>query len=160
VRKSSKVERLRRKFRPRRITTLFVGESAPKSGAFFYDGNTNFYRYMKKALNGGNNFLMEFKAKGFFLDDLVLRPVNGFKQRHRKRLHYNSLPSLARRIARYNPRIVISVMVSIHDVVAEAIRQSGSKRIRHYRVPFPGNGHQKKFVRAIQRIRSNLSVVR
>jgi hypothetical protein len=34
------VEIIRTRYRPDRITTLFVGESAPASGAFFYHGDS------------------------------------------------------------------------------------------------------------------------
>jgi hypothetical protein len=44
------VEAARAKFRPERITTLFVGESAPSSGKFFYYGNTAMTRYMRSAV--------------------------------------------------------------------------------------------------------------
>jgi hypothetical protein len=38
----------RARYRPDRITTLFVGESAPVSGAFFYHGESAMLRYMKR----------------------------------------------------------------------------------------------------------------
>ena len=44
------VEATRTRFRPERITTLFVGESAPASGDFFYYGNTAMLRYMREAV--------------------------------------------------------------------------------------------------------------
>ena len=74
------IEATRAKFRPERITTLFVGESAPASGDFFYYGNTGMTRYMRRAvefvLGQSSDFLERFKAYGWYLDDLVLTPVN------------------------------------------------------------------------------------
>jgi hypothetical protein len=43
------VEVTRARYRPDRITTLFVGESAPASGAFFYHGDSAMLRYMQRA---------------------------------------------------------------------------------------------------------------
>ena len=43
------VEFTRARYRPDRITTLFVGESAPASGAFFYHGDSAMLRYMQRA---------------------------------------------------------------------------------------------------------------
>src|SRR5271169_5302145 len=74
------MEATRARFRPERITTLFVGESAPASGDFFYYGNTamlrNMRRAVEQALGEDGDFLPRFKAYGWYLDDLVLTPVN------------------------------------------------------------------------------------
>jgi hypothetical protein len=45
------IEAARAKFRPERITTLFVGESAPSSGDFFYHGNSAMTRHMQSAVH-------------------------------------------------------------------------------------------------------------
>jgi len=67
------IEAARARFRPERITTLFVGESAPASGDFFYYGNTAMFRRMQRAvehaLGEGGDFLERFKAMGRYLDD-------------------------------------------------------------------------------------------
>ena len=74
------IEVARAHYRPKQITTLFVGESAPYSGAFFYYGNSAMTRHMQRAvelvLGASSNFLESFKAYGWYLDDLVLTPVN------------------------------------------------------------------------------------
>jgi ferredoxin-NADP reductase len=77
VRDMDAVESVRKRYRPQQIMTLFVGESAPHGGQFFYFGNTGLTRYMKQAmeaagLGGEDNFLERFKAYGWYLDDLVL----------------------------------------------------------------------------------------
>ena len=63
--------------------TFFVGQSAPVSGDFFYYGNnamlTHMQRAVEQALGGGGDFLDRFKAYGWYLDDLVLTPVNQLK---------------------------------------------------------------------------------
>ena len=43
------VEFSRARHRPDRITTLFVGESAPTGGKFFYFGNSGMTTYMRRA---------------------------------------------------------------------------------------------------------------
>jgi hypothetical protein len=83
------VEVVRRNYRPIRIMTLFVGESAPNSGKFFYLGNTALKRHVEEAmkaagLGGNGDFLERFKAYGWYLDDLVLRPVNQMMKRNAK----------------------------------------------------------------------------
>src|SRR6516165_1358636 len=77
------VDTLRACYRPERITTLFVGESPPISGRFFYDGNNSLLTYMSKAIEsalpGEGNFLNRFRDNGWYLNDLVLTPVNQLK---------------------------------------------------------------------------------
>jgi hypothetical protein len=152
----NEIESLRHSFRPGKIATLFVGESAPVSGKFFYAGNTNFYRFVKQAFGGDDDFLNAFKGDGFFLDDLVQRPVNALSRTERRRLHREYMPSLAQRIASYQPQAVISVMKDIHEVVAGAITSSKVANITHYKLPFPGQSHQTRFVAELRRIRPKL----
>src|SRR6516164_459292 len=69
-------EEIRASYRPERITTLFVGESAPHGGTFFYNQDSGLFREIRKAFQGGAHFLETFRQSGFYLDDLVLEPVN------------------------------------------------------------------------------------
>jgi hypothetical protein len=75
---SEHVEAIPTRYRPELIETLFVGESTPYGGAFFYSGNTQMLRYMQRAvesvLGKSGDFLDAFKAYGWYLDDLVLSP--------------------------------------------------------------------------------------
>jgi hypothetical protein len=68
------VEATRLSFRPERITTLFVGESAPASGDFFYYGKSAMTRCLKEAIENAlaktDDFLEKFKRYGWYLDDL------------------------------------------------------------------------------------------
>ncbi len=62
---TTEVEKKRLEYRPERITTLFVGESAPASGDFFYYCRSDLYRCMKVAmesagLGGSDDFLEHF----------------------------------------------------------------------------------------------------
>src|SRR5580693_4965629 len=100
----SDLEELRKNFRPDRITTLFVGESAPESGKFFYSGNSGLFRAMQKAFGGRPTFLEDFKRSGFYLDDLVLTPVNKLERRERSRRRQEAVPELAKRLAEYKPK--------------------------------------------------------
>jgi hypothetical protein len=65
------VEQTRKTFRPDKVTTLFIGESAPASGDFFYYGTSGMTRYMRRAieetLGPGEDFLARFKGLGWYL---------------------------------------------------------------------------------------------
>ena len=150
------VESVRERYRPERILTLFVGESAPHSGKFFYLGNTALKRHMQEAveaagLGANNNFLERFKGLGWYLDDLVLTPVNHLTKAERKVACVNARKSLAERITKYRPEAIVPLLYSIKDVVQGATRDAGSTA-RCYPVPFAGMGHQNRFLEEMARI--------
>jgi hypothetical protein len=151
------IEVTRARFRPNRIMTLFVGESAPASGDFFYSsGNTAMLQHMRSAvedaLGQGGNFLERFKAYGWYLDDLVLTPVNDLtKPSERKAKCLEAQNSLASRIAEYQPHAIVSLLLSIQKIVGAAADKAGSEATR-FAVPFPGMGHQWRFRAEMGRI--------
>jgi hypothetical protein len=137
---------------PTTITTLFVGESAPASGDFFYTGNTAMLRNMRSVvetkLGRDGDFLQRFKAFGWYLDDLVLEPVNRLEKSDRIARCWNAKDSLAERIAEYQPQAIVSLLRTIAPIVEEAAKAAGSKAPR-YVVPFPGMGRQLQFKEAM-----------
>jgi hypothetical protein len=142
------VEAVRARYRPERIKTLFVGESAPHSGAFFYCGDNEMLCQMQRAvelaLGESGDFLKRFKAYGWYLDDLVLTPVNRLTKSQRKARCLDAQESLAGRIAAYRPEAIVSLLRRIEPFVNAAANTSGSDAHR-YAVPFPGMGHQARF---------------
>jgi hypothetical protein len=133
-------------FRPQRIVTLFVGESPPHGGTFFYKADSILYRAMKEAFAGSDNFLAEFKARGFFLEDLVHEPVNRIKDTGlRNEMRLKAVTGLAVRMADYRPAAVVAVMCAIEPMVADAIREVGLG-VPLYTTPFPGRYHRRQFM--------------
>jgi hypothetical protein len=150
------IEAIRASYRPTRILTLFVGESAPKSGKFFYCGNTALATYMRNAmdaagLGGDGDFRDRFKARGWYLDDLVLFPINDRKGSPRMKECRDAIGSLVARIKEYQPRAIVSLLLSIQDFVEAAAANAGSKAPR-FVVPFAGNSHQERFREEMARI--------
>ena len=146
------VEAVRARYCPKRIKTLFVGESPPASGAFFYCGNNAMLHHMQRAvelaLGENGNFLERFKAYGWYLDDLVLTPVNKLTKSERKAKCLDAQKSLADRIAAYQPEAILSLLMFIKPFVDAAAITAGSNAPR-YAVPFPGMGHQGPFQAAM-----------
>ncbi len=149
------VEAVRTRFRPDRITTLFVGESAPASGDFFYFGKNAMLRHMQRAVAQSpcedGDFLQRLKSYGWYLDDLVLEPVNKLTKSEREAKCLAALNSLASRIAEYRPLAIVSLLMSIKGVVYAAADVAGSDAIR-FAVPFPGMGQQTRFQAAMVEI--------
>jgi hypothetical protein len=98
-------ELLRERFRPQRTRVLFIGESRPASGAFFYKGDSTLERYTRMAFDGVpaapdtpasiQEFLARFKSSGFYLVDLCVEPVNALARGDRKKLRRKSEARLA-----------------------------------------------------------------
>src|SRR6516225_11447130 len=86
-------EEIRASYRPERITTLFVGESAPYGGTFFYNQDSGLFREIRKAFLGGALFLETFRQSRFYLDDLVLEPVNHLENANRRSICRNAVSS-------------------------------------------------------------------
>ena len=150
-----RVEAIRKTFRPKRIRTLFVGESAPRSGKFFYRGDSKMRLYMervvKSVLGESDDFLNTFKKCGWYLDDLVLTPVNHLTTSERKAKCRKAQNKLAARIAEYQPEAIVCLLSRIENIVEAAKIESGSTA-SFYSVPFPGNGHQKRFHAEMKKI--------
>ena len=93
-------------------------------------------------LSGTSNFLEQFKARGWYLDDLVLTPVNHLRRAERRRRCRDAQKSLAERIAEYQPGAIVSLLLSIKDIVGAAAISAGSDAPL-LAVPFPGTGSRR-----------------
>ena len=129
-------ENLRANYRPDNIRVLFVGESPPTSGKFFYRENSTLYYATKEAFNNPYNFLIKFQNWGFFLDDLVLFPINRFDEMKRKAERLDHQDELAARLMEYQPLAVVTVMKGIKSHVDTAMELAGLSVI-NYALPFP-----------------------
>ena len=141
------IENLRQFYQPDYIKTLFVGESAPTSGDFFYRGNSSFTTYTRQAFESAHNlkfisdkaFLDYFKGRGYFFDDLSHEPVDHLKSEHQNQALKNAVFPLAMRIQMYQPEIIIACHEKIVPHVQESIRISDIQ-CDYFTLPFPGNG--------------------
>ena len=155
-------EALRARYRPNTIKVLFVGESAPAGGRFFYAGNSSAFREFRQALapmiGGPDLFLDRFRDAGLYLDDLVLTPVNHLTQREREARNAAAAPALAARIAIYRPRMIVGFAKRITLPLARAHALSGVECPLHV-VAFPGNGQQANFRRELAEILPGLLAI-
>ncbi|GGB48225.1 hypothetical protein GCM10011316_20470 [Roseibium aquae] len=149
------VEPLRARYRPAMIKVLFLGESAPAGGAFFYKQTGQVHSQLRRALaphiGESPSFVEAFRQAGFYLDDLVLDPVNWLSRSERRASHAAGIPSLARRLKDYKAPRVVAFMKAIAAPVQTAIAVSGTACSLHV-VPFPGNGRQGEFQSAMRTI--------
>ncbi len=146
---SVEIEMIRDHFKPRRITTLFVGESPPNSGKFFYCGDTILKRNFSSSVTRfrqfqSGDFLNNFEALRWYLDDLAHHPVDHLPPTKRKAQLRLAVPEVAKRIRAYSPDAIVIILKRIERFVREAATQAEC-RASIYALPFPANGHQAKF---------------
>jgi hypothetical protein len=137
-------EALREEFLPVPITTLFIGESAPIGGTFFYQENSILFKATRAAFGQEDKFLQFFVESGFYLDDLVLTPVNHLPGPERRRVCREWVPSLAKRLKKYKPLAIVTLKKTIHPMVLQAMRLA-DLACPVYSLPFPDQGNQRRF---------------
>jgi len=138
-----------------------VADSPPYNGTFFYRRDSLLYRQMREALASKGDFLQEFKEKGVFLDDLVLYPINQFKDLNERNGHRRKgVLSLAQRMADYRPGAVVALMCAIEPMVVDAMRDADLSHVPLYVTPFPRPEHQKRFKEKLTEIVQKLPVTK
>jgi hypothetical protein len=101
-------------------------------------------RAVELAFGQSDDFLRTFQAYGWYLDDLVLEPINHLPKRERVAKCLAARESLADRIKTYQPEAIVSLLKSIEPIVTAAAIMAASNATR-YGVPFPGMGQQQRF---------------
>lgn len=136
-------ELLRRRYRPNDVRVLFVGESPPASGRFFYQQDSGLYRAVFETFRRVDssldhaNFLTLFARARCYLVDLCPEPVDRLAPAPRRAACRAGEASLARAISRLRPTTIVSVVRSIEDNVDRAASRAGW-RGEVLRLPYPG----------------------
>lgn len=136
-------EIMRQLYRPAHVKVLFVGESPPASGRFFYHANSGLYRAIRKAFVRAipglekEDFLNYFQQLGCYLVDLCPSPVNRLDGKERIRACAQSEPQLVKAIKQLQPDIIISVVRSISKNVERATERANWAG-RYLNLPYPG----------------------
>ena len=137
-----KNEWLRLSYQPTKTRVLFIGESAPVNGTFFYRANSHLFHAMRNAFTvtgigagmEGTLFLDEFKNNLFFLDDLGETPDDAVQMANH----------VGDRIRRHSPSIIVTLIKRISPIVRSVSDQIGYHGSL-YDLPCPVQGHQRKF---------------
>ena len=156
----SKQEKKRLQYKPKKIRFLFIGESMPSGGTFFYFENSKLYQYTKEAFLQNfdwpeKEFLKLFKSNRFYLDDLCQEPINNLDEPTKRRARNAYEKNLADRIKQYNPKVIISTPMSIEKNVNTAINKAGLT-LNIYSLPFPAQGYQGRYVNELSDLLSTV----
>ncbi len=147
-------EALRRRFRPVAARVLFVGESPPAGGSFFYAADSGLYRATRDAFSLAldcvrpESFLTTFAAMGCYLEDLCLDPINHLTDhrdgswQQRVRARRDGERRLAETLAELQPQVVVVLLKGIAANVARAAALAGCSDLECHTVTYPSRWHQ------------------
>jgi hypothetical protein len=151
-----RTDQLRQKYQPKQIRVLFVGESPPAGGNFFYAGTGNLFKYTKEAFRNvyriaaGADFRRTFQAAGCYLEDLCPEPVNQSTQEgERQDAREHGVRPLSKKVARMAPDVIIPLLKGIEPCVRRAAEAAGLLKRLRPALPFPAMGHQPRYVREL-----------
>jgi hypothetical protein len=155
-------DEMRRKFRPTEVRVLFVGESPPAGGTFFYFGNSILFRATRDAFQRAvpdllsRDFLASFSGLGCYLEDLCSQPVNRLPDAPRRTARRDSESALAARLTKTSPKAVIVVMSAIAENVRRSLA-SAEIDCPVYVLPFPSRPeHKRRYVEELAEIVGDL----
>jgi hypothetical protein len=146
------IEEIRLTYMPDKMTILFVGESAPTQGTFFYTKDS-LCTYTREAFElafpehvptRSGDFLRFFQKTGCYLDDLSLVPIDKREAEERRRLQLEGLPGLTRRMRQYKPQAIVCMLKdkTLQAIIKEAARRADLDNVPFRVTSFGGNGNQ------------------
>ncbi|WP_020678128.1 hypothetical protein [Geopsychrobacter electrodiphilus] len=157
-------EVLRLQYKPETIKILFIGESRPQNGTFFYKNNSNLSIFTHEALIlyrpdlfDSTDFLQSFKKYGCYLVDLCEQPVNGLTRTERRNIHKLGEPNLKQTINELNPDAIIVVIKGIRISVESVLAETANSSCPLFFLPFPALGHQHQYVDQLHKALERLS---
>lgn len=166
----SSINQAREKYRPDKITCLFVAESPPADPSrFFYfekvfDHNTLFLEIIKVfykpteptiriRLKKGS-YLTRFKEDGYFLVDAMDEPigVSGTQAKTKKVIEHQH--EFIRKISKIIDKTTPITLISrpVYDGLCSFLKKEGYNVINTEMVDFPGSGRQKAFREKLHRL--------
>jgi len=137
-------ERTRRSYCPDDLRVLFIGESPPTGGTFFYDASSLLYNATRDAFVAAEprlsnrDVLQAFANMGCYLEDLSRAPIDKLPDRDKRQARKDAVPGLARRLRGLKPRVVVVVVKGIQPQVTHALDKAGLGDVQFEALPFPG----------------------
>jgi hypothetical protein len=154
-------EALRESYKPFQIKLLFVGESPPASGKFFYHKGAMttftsraFEKVFNRVFSDTHSFLNFFRLSGCYLEDMCLEPVDKMTPKERTMMLKDSIEYFSSRLKEYSPEAIVIVLKRIESHVKEALKKAKIS-CPIYTLPFPGFGHQKNYIKELCKILQN-----
>lgn len=142
-------ETIRNNYKPHTVRILFIGESCPQGGTFFYKGDSNLYKHTKQAFEQANiDFsLDQFKEYECWLYDVCDVPVNGLQHHERREHIILGLPRLLATVKELSPKYIIVVKKGdMREIIFKNVCTHGFvDQETIFNVPFPACGRQTEY---------------
>ncbi len=149
--------RLRNRYLPSKLNLIFILESPPVSGKYFYDesGKTTeplfsaFMKFSNYSPSDKTDGLEHFKNEGHFLVDATYKQVNKLKGKIRDYTILSDYNRLIEDLENLSPKKnvpIILVKSNICRMFDERLTERGFNILnKGVVIPFPSHGQQKKF---------------
>ncbi len=157
-------KKLRKNYIPELCRLIFIFESPPASGKYFYDDSGTvdepLFKFMMKCFCPFNpvekqNGLKEFKRLGILLVDAVYKPLNRLSQSERKRAVLRSYPKLEndlRKIIGKNHTKILIAGKSLRKILEPKLETRFYVINDRVGLPFPLYGRGKNFAEKIRHL--------
>ena len=160
----------RDRYKPSHVLVLFIAESPPSSGGYFYFtqtiGKDHLFRETMKALRfwpetrpmrkglDKRSLLNRFCSAGFFLIDTCQIPVDKLNTTARRASIANGAADLPRRVGHLDPDKILILKKTVYQPALDSLEAAGwNKRILNSRaIPFPSHGNQRQYRREVGRL--------
>lgn len=167
-------DKARRRYDPREVRrpvdVLFVAESPPSSGGFFYfdtiKGKSWLFKETMKAIRFCEEdqrmpkgfykvpWLKRFQRERYYLIDVCKEPVDDLESSERTVRLREAVEDVVGRVQQIDPKRIIIVKSPLFDIVAPEIRRHGlgDRILNNGPLPFPCCGHQGQYRQEVRRL--------
>lgn len=146
-------EATRHAYLPQQLRVLFIGESPPTDGTFFYDANSILFTATREAFTNAmpalaaeTDFLQVFREAGCYLEDLSLLPIDKLPDGEKRRARTAAIPDLARRLTGMMPSEIVVVVKGILPHAKQALAEAGIHNVALHALPFPGQWWRSQYI--------------
>lgn len=160
----------RNKYKPPNIRVLFIAESPPSSGGYFYAettiGKDHLFRETMRSLKfwpsrrpmrkgcDKRSMLNEFRSLGFFLIDTCEFPVDKLRPTERRISTLRGALTLPGRVGALCPDRILIVKKTVFKPALQALSETdfAGRVLNTEALPFPSHGNQKKYRTMLRRL--------
>jgi len=154
---------LQNRYFPKKLNLIFVFESPPVSGKYFYDESGKetepLFKELMKLIgcnpSSKKDGLLCFRDKGYLLMDATYTPVNGLKGKARDDVIKRDLPILISDLKemKFNDVPLVLVKINVCKLLENDLNLAGFNVLnKGLKIPFPSTGNQKRFHHEVKKL--------